>query len=75
MSAEALRAPIRSPSRAAERMRQYRKRHRKGLRCVRIRAIAEGKMRCYRRHTNDRKYRQAAGALEPLICPIARLIA
>jgi hypothetical protein len=37
MSAEAVGAPIRSPSPAAERMRQYRKRHRKGLRCVRIR--------------------------------------
>jgi hypothetical protein len=29
-------APLRAPSPAAERMRQYRKRHRKGLRCVRI---------------------------------------
>ena len=29
-------APLRAPSAAAERMRQYRERHRKGLRCVRI---------------------------------------
>jgi hypothetical protein len=29
-------APLRAPSPAAERMRQYRKRHRKGLRCIRI---------------------------------------
>ena len=29
-------APLRERSAAAERMRQYRERHRKGLRCVRI---------------------------------------
>jgi hypothetical protein len=29
-------APLRAPSPAAERMRQYRKRNRKGLRCIRI---------------------------------------
>jgi hypothetical protein len=35
MSVETEKTPTRSPS-PAERMRQYRKRHRKGLRCVRI---------------------------------------
>jgi hypothetical protein len=31
-------APLRAPSAAAERSRQYRERQRKGLRCVRTRA-------------------------------------
>ena len=34
MTTEAVEVPIPAPSRVAERMRQYRKRHGKGIRCV-----------------------------------------
>ena len=36
MSTEAGKHAVRSPTRAAERMREYRKRHRRGIRCVTI---------------------------------------
>jgi hypothetical protein len=64
MDDHAAEVPLRSPSAAAERMRQYRKRQRKGLRCVRIQLDATELDVLVRRRYLEAKDRDNAKAVQ-----------